>query len=80
MSLLPVRIVACTSEDRQHPVYELQNLDASSRGWQSAPFCDNPQVLVLRFTDRVTLTQVQVLSHRKPAATAYHAYYLFSNH
>ena len=62
--LLSYKIVACTSEDNDHPVRELQEFHAQSRGWQSARWCDFPQALVLQFPGRVTLQQVQVLSHQ----------------
>ena len=64
MSLLSNKIVACTSEDGSHPVRELLDFHAQSRGWQSARWSEYPQALVLQFPDRVTLQQVQVLSHQ----------------
>lgn len=62
--LLSYRVVACSSEDEQHPARELQHYSTSSRGWQSERFCKFPQELVLRFQGRVVLHQVQVLSHQ----------------
>ena len=64
MSLLSNKIVACTSEDGSHPVRELLDFHAQSRGWQSARWSEYPQALVLQFPDRVMLQQVQVLSHQ----------------
>ena len=62
--LLSYNIVSCTSEDGDHPVRELQDFHAQSRGWQSARWCDFPQALVVQFPGRVSLQQVQVLSHQ----------------
>ena len=62
--LLSYKISACTSEDGDHPVRELQDFHAQSRGWQSARWCEFPQALVLQFPGRVNLQQVQVLSHQ----------------
>ena len=62
--LLSYRVVAATSEDPGHPARELQNFHSHSRGWQSSHFSESPQKLVLRFSSRVTLQQVQLLSHQ----------------
>ena len=43
---------------------QLQNFHSHSRGWQSAHFCEFPQQLVLKFDARITLQQVQLLSHQ----------------
>ena len=62
--LLTFKIVACTSEDGDHPVRELQGFHSQSRGWQSSRWCNFPQALILKFPGRVSLQQVQVLSHQ----------------
>ena len=62
--LLSYRVGSCTSEESDHPVRELHSFHAHSRGWQTARWCEWPQELVLQFPSRVSLTQVQVLSHQ----------------
>ena len=62
--LLSYKVAAATSESDDHPVRELQSFHAQSRGWQSSRWCDYPQELVLQFPGKVTLQQVQVLSHQ----------------
>ena len=62
--LCSYRVAACSSEDGEHPVHELQSFHAQSRGWQSGRWCEFPQSLVLQFPGRVSLQQVQVLSHQ----------------
>ena len=71
MSLLSNKIVACTSEDGSHPVRELLDFHAQSRGWQSARWSEYPQALVLQFPTAVMLQQVQVLrtNSRSPRAS-----------
>ena len=70
MSLHSNKIVACTSEDGSHPVRELLDFHAQSRGWQSARWSEYPQALVLQFPDRVMLQQVQVLLAALPLLAA----------
>jgi len=62
--LLSYTVASCSSECDNHPVRELQTFHAQSRGWQSSRWCDYPQELVLQFPGKVTLQQVQVLSHQ----------------
>jgi len=69
MSLLPYSVVACTSEDKTHPVGELQDFHAQSRGWQCVHWPDFPQAVVLQFSESVSLHQVQVLSHQYKIAS-----------
>ena len=60
----PRGVAACSSEDAHHPASELQGFHAHSRGWQSAPWCEYPQEVILQFQGRVSVQQVQLLSHQ----------------
>ena len=62
--LLGYKVAACSSEDSAHPARELQGFHAHSRGWQSSQWCEYPQELVLQFHGRVSVQQVQLLSHQ----------------
>lgn len=62
--LLGYKVSAASSEDSSHPARELQGFHAHSRGWQSSHWCEYPQALVLQFQGRVSVQQVQLLSHQ----------------
>ena len=65
MEKLRFHVARASSEDPEFPAAEL-NSDAHSpntRGWQSEPFCDFPQELVLQFEGVVNLAQLQILSN-----------------
>ena len=67
--LLGYKVSAASSEDSSHPARELQGFHAHSRGWQSSHWCEYPQALVLQFQGRVSVQQVQLLSHQFKIAT-----------
>lgn len=61
---LPYTVVECSSEDPEHPVNELYEVSAQSRGWQSAKFAPFPQELTLVVDGLVFVEELQVLCHQ----------------
>lgn len=59
------RVVSFSSEDHSYPAEELNVHSPSTKGWQSARYCEYPQELGFEMIgNRVKLSQVQILSHQ----------------
>jgi centrosomal protein CEP104 len=68
---LNFRLVESTSEDAEHPIYELLKGNigfkkgTASNGWISSRFCNYPQEIIVQFVSPVNLRQINILSHEK---------------
>ena len=68
-SQLPFRIVYCSGEDEDHPASELLKQGSHCKGWESARFCEFPQIVIVQFMGIIALKQIQFLSHQAKIAT-----------
>ena len=80
---LPFKIAFVSSEDPGFPASELVTSNnsgpgsssANNRGgWHSARFCEYPQEIVLDFHNRISLSQIQFLSHQSKIASKIELY------
>eukprot|EP00656_Telonema_subtile_P032452 TRINITY_DN3563_c0_g1_i1.p1 TRINITY_DN3563_c0_g1~~TRINITY_DN3563_c0_g1_i1.p1 ORF type:complete len:263 (+),score=56.71 TRINITY_DN3563_c0_g1_i1:173-961(+) len=56
-------VQSASSEHPDYPYSELNQQTEETLGWRSAPHCEYPQTIQLRFSQRVDLAQLQLLSH-----------------
>jgi centrosomal protein CEP104 len=61
---LKYRLLECTTEDSEFPLYELIR-GAESSGWMSVRFCTYPQEILLQFLTPVNLKQIHILCNEK---------------
>lgn len=61
---LKYRLIEASSEDPDHPLYELMR-GTSSNGWMSVRFCTYPQEIIIQFLTPVNLKQINILSNEK---------------
>lgn len=73
---LPFKILSSTSEDTDHPLFELTK-GSKGKGWSSARFCMFPQEIIISFQIPVHITQVNVLINEKkiPSSIDFFTYY-----
>ena len=82
-SRLPFKIAFVSSEDQGFPASELVSSNSAGPGassgnnrggWHSARFCEYPQEIVLDFHNRISLSQIQFLSHQSKIASKIELY------
>lgn len=71
---LQYRIVYCSSEEEEHQVTELLKQGSNCKGWESARFCEFPQIIIVQFMGIVTLKQIQFLSHQSKISSKLELY------
>jgi centrosomal protein CEP104 len=73
---LKYRLIEASSEDPDHPLYELMR-GTSSNGWMSVRFCTYPQEIIIQFLTPVNLKQINILSNEKKITSMieFYSYY-----
>lgn len=71
---LKYRLLECTTEDSEFPLYELIRGSESS-GWMSVRFCTYPQEILLQFLTPVNLKQIHILCNEKKIPSLLEIYY-----
>ena len=73
---LPFRMVSSSSEDPDHPLFELTKGN-KGKGWCSSRFCSFPQEIIIQFPIPVHITQINLLLNEKkiPMMIDFYSYY-----